>query len=399
MKLLKKILRKTIRCTRNCLENLLISRSKKNEIKKFKDKRRVSIYSKINLSKEQKKQIDDFYITNYGKKIPYTWHRHYTAFTGNFDPMYFPELLYIPVFERFMNFNTGFRQAMGDKNFLSIIAKGISVKMPQIIISCASGLLRDYDYNVIGVNEAIQLINNKGVLFVKPTVGTSSGRGCILVDIKDNYDIYSNKRADVIIKEMGDDFVVQERLICHESIRNIYSESVNTFRIITYRWKNGIFHMPIIMRIGQGGSHLDNAHAGGMFIALDDDGTMHKTAFTEFKKEFTQHPDTGFTFDGNKIILLPDVLKAAKKMHEAVPELGVINWDFTIDKEGTPVLIEANVHAGGIWPAEMSHGHSCFGENTADVLRWIRQQEKLSYYERNKYAFGKMKGESNDSIK
>ena len=130
------------------------------------------------------------------------------------------------------------------------------------------------------------------------------------------------------------------------------------------------------MRIGQGGNFLDNAHAGGMFIAVDNDGTLHKKAFTEFRNEYTQHPDTKIKFEDYKIDLFPEVIKAAIQMHESVPQIGCCNWDFTIDITGTPMLIEANMNngkqGGGIWLIEMAHGVGAFGDNTAEILQWLR---------------------------
>ena len=42
--------------------------------------------------------------------------------------------------------------------------------------------------------------------------------------------------------------------------------------------------MPLALRIGQGGSYLDNAHVGGMFIGVNDLGELNEEAFTEFGK-------------------------------------------------------------------------------------------------------------------
>lgn len=144
-----------------------------------------------------------------------------------------------------------------------------------------------------------------------------------------------------------------------------------------------------------GGNYLDNGHAGGMFIAIDNDGTLHKTAFTEFKDEYEVHPDTGLKFDGYRIELYEKVLDTAIRMHEAIPQVGVVNWDFTIDENGEPLLIEANINdgkrAGSIWLSEMPHGRGPFGDNTKEVLRWLRMMKKLSKKERYKYQFGYFK--------
>ena len=93
------------------IKNLILDKREKRiihhrrvaEIDKINDPRRVKIAEMVQLSKEQKEAIDEVYMKNYGSKIPYIWHQYYTAYTGNFDPYYVPELLYIPEFERFMN--------------------------------------------------------------------------------------------------------------------------------------------------------------------------------------------------------------------------------------------------------------------------------------------------------
>lgn len=93
---------------------------------------------------------------------------------------------------------------------------------------------------------------------------------------------------------------------------------------------------------------MGNAHAGGMFIALDEDGSLHTTAFTEFKEQYEEHPDTHIRFDECKVALLQRVIETAERMHRSIPQLDVVNWDFTLDEDGTPLLIEANVLGGGI---------------------------------------------------
>ena len=103
---------------------------------------------------------------------------------------------------------------------------------------------------------------------------------------------------------------------------------------------------------------------------------FHKTAFTEFKDEFKEHPDTHLVFEGHQIKNFEKVVESAKRMHAAMPQLGVINWDFTIDKDEVPVLIEANIMKGGIWIFQMAWGCGCFGENTIAILEWLKEKNK-----------------------
>ena len=341
---------------------------RQKEIRKFEDPRRVSIYSSVHLTPEQEKQIDDLFVTHYGQRIPYTWHRHYTAFTGKFDAQYFPELLYIPEFEIYMNTDLRYAHAFEDKNLLKLFAGGVGIRMPETIISCTNGILCDRDYRIIKWNDINNLLPDR-ICFAKPSTLSSSGQGCMLVD-KEQEGILPSLQA------LGNNFVIQERLICSDSIQKIYPGSVNTFRVMTYFWDGKIHCAPVVMRIGRNGSFLDNAHAGGVFIAVNPDGTLHKTAFTEFKDEFKEHPDTHLVFEGHQIKNFEKVVESAKRMHAAMPQLGVINWDFTIDKDEVPVLIEANIMKGGIWIFQMAWGCGCFGENTIAILEWLKEKNK-----------------------
>ena len=295
------------------LDNLEHINAVMGEKKKFRDKRRIEICNSTKLSQEQIDSVEKLYKNNYGKKIPLTWHKSYTAYTGRFDKYYFPEILYIPEFELYMNYNQSLANVLEDKNLLYVFAKASNVRMPRMYLSCQAGIYKDAENKVLDFEKACSLISNIGVCFAKPSIGTDSGRGCEVYCLVNGTDTKSGKTSDMILKDLGKDFTIQERLVCHESIRKIYDGSVNTFRIMTYRWKNQIIVAPIIMRIGRGGSYLDNAHAGGMFIALSDDGTLHKTAFTEFKEEFVEHPDSKLKFEGYRIPLLPNVVDAVKK--------------------------------------------------------------------------------------
>lgn len=143
-------------------EKFVIRRRKRSETNKFKDSRRVSIYWNIKLTKEQKEDIDRLYKDHYGKKIPYTWHRHYTAFTGNFDKNYFPELLYIPEFEYYMTPRQEYCYAFSDKNVISMIAAYVGVKTPEVILSRTAGIYRDTVGNLLTKEKASNVLSGGG---------------------------------------------------------------------------------------------------------------------------------------------------------------------------------------------------------------------------------------------
>jgi len=128
-----------------------------------------------------------------------------------------------------------------------------------------------------------------------------------------------------------------------------------------------------------------------MFIAVDDDGTLHDTAFTEFREKYVEHPDTHIKFGGYQIALVPKLIKAAIKMHNAIPQIGVINWDLTLGIDEEPILIEANTFGGSIWLFQMAHGKNPFGEKSEEILKWVKQQKMMRKSERNEdNGYGRM---------
>lgn len=363
----------------------------KCEIKKFQNKKRQEIAGLYPLNKEQREQIDDLYITNYGEKIDYIWHQNYAAHANRFDCRFLPELLYIPEFERFQNQNEAANQLLSDKNFLPVVAKTAGVKMPHTIISCTNGILRDEDNHIITEAIANEILKSQNMTFAKPSTSSCSGQCCRLLSKTDNYGISDNMLNINNVSGGGytHNYVIQSVVTTHPVLAALHPESVNTFRIITYLWKGVVENMPVILRIGRGKSNVDNAHAGGMFIAVYADGTLGDHAVTEFNQQYTSHPDTNIVFKNYKIAFCDKMVNAAKRMHEMVPQLGVVNWDFTIDENSEPILIEANISGGSVWLPQMAHGVGAFGEKTEEVLQWLRFMKRLKMNERNRFVGGK----------
>ncbi|MBO7303944.1 MAG: hypothetical protein J6V09_01815 [Clostridia bacterium] len=264
---------------------------------KYRGKKTRWIWKSVKLTKEQKRAINKFYKENYGKRIPHTYHRLFMGFTGNFDEKYIPEMLYAPYLERYCT-DPSYGNVFTNKNTLAIFARGLNVKTPQNLVMCNRKGYYDKDFNRITVAEVEDILHNAGKVFMKTTTDSCGGRGCAVANFVNGIDTNTNLSVAETIKSLGENFSIQEILVCHESIRRIYSGSANTFRIITYILDGNVYHCPVIMRMGRGGAVTDNASAGGIFIALEDDGTLHKSAFSEYREEYTVHPDTNVVFEG-----------------------------------------------------------------------------------------------------
>ncbi len=86
-----------------------------HELKNIFKKRHI--LSKVKLTDSQKKEIDEFYKENYGKKVYYWWHRLYQSYTGNFDAKYFPEY----IFSLWLDNDILKAQPYSNKNMLDVL--------------------------------------------------------------------------------------------------------------------------------------------------------------------------------------------------------------------------------------------------------------------------------------
>lgn len=372
MKYYKKIERILLKCINFFWKIFILIHEYKNIFNKR------NMFKEVKLTKEQKQQIDNFYKDNYGKKVKYWWHRLYMSYTGKFDYKYVPEYIYSTKIEPLTN-NRIKVLPYEDKNMLSVLFGSVDVRIPESFIMCINGKYFNEKREIISKESAIDILKNKNdgtyEAVIKITTDTNSGKGVRVLSLINGRDINTKKLIEEIFEEMGNNFVVQEKIIQHESLSKIYEDSINTLRVITYLLDDGIKIAPITMRVGQGGAKVDNLHNGGMFIAVDDEtGKLNEVAFTESGSKIYKHPNTGVVFKELLIPNIDQVKKVAIELHKKVLMIKFASWDFTIDEKGDIVLIEANLHSQSIWFPQMAHGKSVFGEDTVKMLKSIKRR-------------------------
>lgn len=344
-----------------------------HECKNIFGKRKL--FKNVLLNSEQKEQINSFYKKNYGKTIPHWWHRLYMSYTGKFDCQYIPEYIFSTKIELRQNRRIDVLP-FENKNMLPVIfGEDCFIKQPETLLMRVKGRYFDENRNIISEQTAVEKMTcyegGEFVAFVKVTIDTSSGCGVRMLKMNAGIDQIKNEEIQTIFDKMGQNFVVQKCISPHPIFATLYPKAINTLRVVTYMTHDKIKVAPITMRIGQGGSVVDNAHAGGIFIGVSEDGKLLKEAFTEYQKRYTIHPDTGVVFEGYQIPCVPQIRQVAIKLHEQVPMFQFVSWDFTVDKDGEIVLIEANLHSQAVWLAQIAHGRAMFGADTAEMLQMV----------------------------
>jgi hypothetical protein len=239
-----------------------------------------------------------------------------------------------------------------------------------MIFENCNGICWTDDGRCVGSSDACKMLVDSGEVVIKPTIDTMGARGVRLCNFKNGIDIKSNKTVDEILQEYQSNFIVQRKVINHESINRLYSNSVNTLRVITFITEDGIHLAPLSMRIGIGGRFVDN---GGIFIGVNLDGTLYPEGFSKKHiKRYKKHPDTGIVFEGYRIEGVKEITNACMKLHSMLPQLKMLSWDMAYDENGNIVIIEVNTTAQSVWFPQMVTGKSIFGEYTAEMLRLAR---------------------------
>ncbi len=341
--------------------------------------RKKHLYTDIVWTNKQQDEFDAFWKEHYGKKISNRWHRLYEAITGVYRIDYFPEILYSVKYEPMVN-NLEYSTVFSDKtlNDLLFNNKLENVRTPNYYLFNNHGHFYDSERNIVSLDKAIELLRNIGEAVIKPTVDSSSGKNVCIIEMSHGKDKRTGKTAKEIIQKYKNNFIVQERIKPCIELETLYSSSINTIRVISYILNNSVHILPISLRIGGNGSEVDNIHAGGMSIGVKNDGTLRKYAYRlgygdSFEK-YTQHPDTNVIFEGYKLSFIDDLIMTAKKLHGMTANIGIISWDFTIDNNGSIVVIEANYKGQSVWFPQMLSGEALFGENTANVLKLLKNK-------------------------
>ncbi|MBP5256225.1 MAG: hypothetical protein J6Z80_04125 [Clostridia bacterium] len=157
------------------------------------------------------------------------------------------------------------------------------------------------------------------------------------------------ENADLLYEDVikDGDALVEDRIIQHHEMSRLCPDSVNTVRLVTVISDLGV---PSVLyaavRIGRGGSVVDNLTAGGLTAPVDvETGKINGFAYGRDCSVHTEHPDTGLTFLGFEIPFWEKVKEAVLGSAKKIPGLRYVGWDVAVTGDG-PTFVEVNEHPG-----------------------------------------------------
>ena len=341
-------------------KNREMKRWKVRITKNFKD-----LENRRKLTREQKKEVQDFYMSMIGKKIPLYCHEYFYSRTGYFTKEYVPNNLYhVDLVPRANNHKL--QSAYGDKNMCDILFSGENVA--HSILKNMNGYFY-FEGKPVSKEDAVRLCGNLKNVIIKPS-RLSEGKGVQLFSATEGVTTLDGKSISQVFKEYKKDYLIQECVKQHKDMAALNPTSVNTMRILSYRSGMEVLIIYSVVRIGRSGAVVDNQCAGGISTTISKDGKLGKEAFGGFSTDNIEKTDTGIALEGYQLPSYDKAVEMVKRLHLRLPFFNILGWDVAIQEDGGPVLIEFNTNPG----LSQSAFKSGMGEYTERIIRelWPR---------------------------
>lgn len=292
----------------------------------------------------------------------------FSRYIGN-DINIVPEAISHNIIEPILN-PVEYRRFYEDKNmFDKVLPEGY---LPKTLFRRIRGIYEDIYYNRIELSDGVikSLCEKYENVIVKPTVGSSSGKGV---------QVYSSKKLTLTIleNEYEGDFIVQEALTQHPYLAQFNSTSINTIRILVY--KSPLTNLCTVInsaiRIGKKGSFLDNAHAGGLIVGIKDNGKLADYAVNQYGDKFKEVNELQLN---SKEFIIPEydcVKQFACDVASRIIHHHLFSLDIAICQSASgkikPILIEYNLSSLGTWVWQYSN-KPAFGDLTDEILEYCK---------------------------
>jgi hypothetical protein len=318
------------------------------------------------LDKKKSEEIRSYW-RNFDINCNTLWHQAYIAVNEKMDPRYIPESFFYMKLEPRFN-RIGLCLAYEDKNIYHKLFPDI--KMPEIILRNINGMYFNERYEKIDRTELCKLLKlYNGIYIIKPSLDSGGGKKILALRISDG-DLFINKKSisfDDLEQMFIKDFLIQNKLDQYEPFQQIYPHSLNTIRMLSFRFGGKIHILSSILRMGNHGKFVDNESSGGISCGITNDGVLKHFAIDLYFHKYDMHPFTKVSFGNIKIPMYDSVIKTVIKMHNQLHYFDLTSWDIAIDKGGEVNLIELNLVGQAINFHQLNNG-PLFNDMTSDVL-------------------------------
>ena len=311
------------------------------------------------LSREQKEEVQHYYMDLIGQKVDLYSHEYFYSRTGFFTRDYVPTNLYHSELVPKAN-DHSMAKAYCDKNVCDLLFPNENVA--HYYLKNINGFYY-FEGKAVSYEEAVADCRNLKEVIVKPAL-RSKGKGVQLMNFTEGVN-EKGETVEQVFSQYKRDFLFQRRVHQHPDMAALNPSSLNTIRVLSYRSENEVLIIYSVIRIGRMGQIIDNQCAGGISTTITEDGKLGRVAFGGYSTDNILKTDSGIVLDGYQVPSYDKAIEMVKRMHLNLPYFRLIGWDVAIEEDGRPVLIEINTNPG----LSQSAFKSGMGKYTERVIR------------------------------
>ena len=317
------------------------------------------------------------YWKRFGRRPPKFWFELYGSREHIIDPAFVPADIYFTELIPYLN-NLDLYRSAADKCYQDHWFP--DVKRAGTVCRRIGGLYYDEAMHQIPEETALRLcLAHEGGLVIKPSIYGSNSLNIHMIDPSgcDEKDILD------IFNAVGANLIAQDKIRQHPELASLNSGTVNTIRVNSLLTEKGVCIPSSSIRVGAPGENRIAVGSGGFFAEILDDNTLSKKVIADTveckdsgrgREEKLKHTvkwmddfaggrySAGFT-----VPAMDKIRRQVEMMHPRLAHFKWIGWDWAVDEEGEPVLIEFNA-SPGLMVSQMISCRPVFGEMTEWIL-------------------------------
>ncbi|MEE9190367.1 MAG: sugar-transfer associated ATP-grasp domain-containing protein [Candidatus Neomarinimicrobiota bacterium] len=364
-------------------------------IKKIKDKIKlvfVQLYTRLHIFRfrQHQKNITNRIIHHMGsferknpeKRIRYwkqlarwidpNWYWIYSGISGREDYRYIPADIYFMYVEPILN-QKSMILTYHDKNMYERF-DGTGL-FPITFLRNINGTFYDREYNPMSPPDPGQqlsdFLDDADKMVIKPSLATGQGR---------NLRVFNRSADDLTINYLnvhyGKNYVVQEYIESIDLLKSLNPQSLNCFRVNTYRsvTTNEVNTDHIILKIGGKNSYVDNTGSGGSFINVNSEDRFGQFAIDELGRKLFILDEMEVPFsDFGKTPLVNKIREVAVDIAYMYPYHRILGIDMCIDSNEMIRVVDINNMSIGVLAQALSG--PLFGDNTDEVIDYCKHRK------------------------
>lgn len=264
--------------------------------------------------------------------------------------------------------------AIKEKNFYNKFLT--TIPTPATVLRRINGFYYDAKFQKIDRKDVMAFLIKYNKIILKPSI--ESGAGNDILVFENHNGILSNGEYQLnpeVLNKYNKNFVIQEFVIQHSFFSQFNPTCNNTIKMFVYRSikDDSINILHSIFWVGAKGRYLDHDHWGGFGLSINERNRVNSHAIDIYGNKYKSVNNIELSSLG-EVPAMDEMKVLAKRIANDIYYSRLLAIDFTVSKNGTPLLLEINCRHNGIHQYQMHNG-GLFKEFTKEILDYCQKYQ------------------------